>query len=110
MEPPRVVGDTVRCPFHYQEFNQKGRCVRTLHGEQGEAGSLLNLPLLEEGGFLWLPMSDDLFDNRGHLAMPLEQVEAARAAIHLPQGAGSWTNQSRQFPKAPGNPECHWPV
>ncbi|MEN9495794.1 MAG: hypothetical protein RLZZ516_1983 [Cyanobacteriota bacterium] len=84
-EPPRVVADTVRCPFHYQEFNQQGRCVRTLHGESGSAEALVNLPLLEEGGFLWLPMSDTLFDPRGHLAMPAAQIEAARAAIQLPR-------------------------
>lgn len=84
-EPPRVVGDTIRCPFHYQEFNQNGRCVRTLHGEKGDSESLLNLPLLEEGGFLWLPTSERLFDDRGHLAMPSEDIEVARAAISLPQ-------------------------
>ena len=94
-EPPRVVGDTVRCPFHYQEFNQKGHCVRTLHGEKGNAESLLNLPLLEEGGFLWLPMSDGLFDDRGHLAMPSEQIEAARAAICLPQEFEQLNNPTR---------------
>lgn len=84
-QPPKVVGDTVRCPFHHQEFNQQGRCVRTLHGESGEAEALVNLPLLEEGGFLWLPMGNGLFDRRGHLAMPADQVEEARAAIRLPQ-------------------------
>ena len=94
-EPPRVIGDTVRCPFHYQEFNQKGHCVRTLHGEQGESESLLNLPLLEEGGFLWLPMSDGLFDSRGHLAMQSEQIEAARAAIRLPQEFEQLNNPNR---------------
>lgn len=84
-QPPLVEGDTVRCPFHFQTFNQQGRCVRTLHGESGEAETLLTLPLLEQGGFLWLPVSRNLFDARGHLAMAPQQVEAARAAIRLPQ-------------------------
>jgi phenylpropionate dioxygenase-like ring-hydroxylating dioxygenase large terminal subunit len=82
---PLVEGDTVRCPFHHQTFNQQGRCVRTLHGESGDAEALLTLPLLEQEGFLWLPMSRSLFDQRGHLAMTAQQVEAARAAIRLPQ-------------------------
>ena len=85
IEPPRVVGDRIRCPFHYQEFNQNGHCVRTLHGEQGDSESLLNLPLLEEGGFLWLPTSDGLFDERGRLAMSSEDIDVARAGICLPQ-------------------------
>ncbi len=84
-QPPLVEGDTVRCPFHFQTFNQQGRCVRTLHGESGELEALLSLPLLEEGGFLWLPLSSSLFSDRGHLAMAPEQVEAARAGIRLPK-------------------------
>lgn len=94
-QPPLVVGDTVRCPFHYQTFNQQGRCVHTLHGESGESTALTTLPLLEEGGFLWLPVSQDLFDRRGHLAIAPDHVEAARAAIRLPNEFAQLNDQNR---------------
>jgi phenylpropionate dioxygenase-like ring-hydroxylating dioxygenase large terminal subunit len=83
-EPPLVEGSHVRCPFHFQRFDQQGHCVQTLHGESGSAEKLLTLPLLEEQGFLWLPVSRDLFDPSGHLNVCLEEVNAARSSIHLP--------------------------
>jgi nitrite reductase/ring-hydroxylating ferredoxin subunit len=84
-EPPLVEGSSVRCPFHFQRFDQQGHCVETLHGESGLAEKLLTLPLLEEQGFLWLPVSRDLFDHSGHLNVCPEDINAARASIHLPE-------------------------
>jgi len=83
--PPLVEGNSVRCPFHFQRFDQQGHCVQTLHGESGGAERLLTLPLLEEQGWLWLPVSRDLFDHSGHLRVSAPEIEAMRASIRLPR-------------------------
>ncbi|MCT0232828.1 MULTISPECIES: Rieske 2Fe-2S domain-containing protein [unclassified Synechococcus] len=82
--PPRVQGSVVRCPYHYQEFDQDGRCVHTLHGETGSAEHLVTLPLREWAGFLWLPAGRRLFAAADPAAWQAAEVEAALQAARLP--------------------------
>ncbi len=82
--PPQVKGSVVRCPYHYQEFNQDGRCVRTLHGEAGSAEHLVSLPVREWGGFLWLPAGRSLFASADPAAWQTPEVQAALQAARLP--------------------------
>jgi phenylpropionate dioxygenase-like ring-hydroxylating dioxygenase large terminal subunit len=72
-----VKGSVVRCPYHFQEFDQDGRCVRTLHGEAGSAEHLVSLPLREWGGSLWLPAGRSLFEAADPAAWQTPEVEAA---------------------------------
>lgn len=82
--PPRVQGSVVRCPYHYQEFDQAGRCVRTLHGETGRAEHLVTLPLREWGGFLWLPAGRQLFTSADPTAWQTPEVNAVLHEATLP--------------------------
>lgn len=109
-EPPQVKGNTIRCPFHFQSFDQSGQCVLTLHGEASKGQHLLTLPLLEEQGFLWIPVSRTLFDQRGHLNLSDQEIEVARQAIRLPAEFAQLNDRSRidclplysyRYPKGP---------
>ncbi|MCT0210686.1 Rieske 2Fe-2S domain-containing protein [Synechococcus sp. CS-1333] len=82
--PAQVKGSVVRCPYHFQEFDQDGRCVRTLHGEAGSAEHLVSLPLREWGGSLWLPAGRSLFEAADPAAWQTPEVEAALQGARLP--------------------------
>ncbi|MFY8149062.1 MAG: Rieske 2Fe-2S domain-containing protein [Prochlorococcaceae cyanobacterium] len=83
-QPPQVKGSVVRCPYHFQEFDQSGRCVATLHGETGQGEHLVTLPVREWGGFIWLPAGRALFSGDPQ-AWQAPEVAEALAAAKLPQ-------------------------
>jgi len=52
----RVVGDSVRCPFHGWQFNGEGACTAIPYAkkipERARAGALKSWPLVEKNGFI----------------------------------------------------------
>jgi len=83
-KPPLVEGSVVRCPYHYQKFDQAGRCVQTLHGETGTSEHLVTLPMRDWGGFLWLPAGRSLFEAGDPAAWQTPEVQAALQEARLP--------------------------
>lgn len=60
---PKVKGEVFSCPYHFQSFDQEGRCVATLHGESGQAEHLVNLPNFERDGFIFVVTSRSIFST-----------------------------------------------
>lgn len=83
-KPPAVEGSVFRCPYHFQSFDQSGRCVATLHGESGQAEHLVTLSAFEQDGFLFVVVCRALFSRRGPGADGEAALQRARADLRMP--------------------------
>lgn len=86
--PPRVEGSVFRCPYHFQAFDQSGRCVATLHGESGQAEHLVTLPAFEQDGFVFVVTSRALFSRGEPGTGGAAALQQARHALSMPAEYG----------------------
>ena len=84
-KPPKVEGSVFHCPYHFQAFDQQGRCVATLHGESGVAEHLVNLPSFEQDGFIFVVTSRQLFSKHHPGSEAASALEYARDQLRLPK-------------------------
>jgi phenylpropionate dioxygenase-like ring-hydroxylating dioxygenase large terminal subunit len=86
----RVVGDDLQCGYHGLRFGASGACTFNPHSEGfiPRAARVLNYPVLERYGFIWLwPGDPDRADPKllpdfGFLADP-EQYAVVRGYLHV---------------------------
>ncbi len=83
-KPPQVEGSVFRCPYHFQSFDQSGRCVATLHGESGQAEHLVTLPAFEQDGFVFVVVSRQLFSRQQPGVGSAAALQQARDELRMP--------------------------
>ena len=82
--PPKVEGSIFNCPYHFQSFDQSGRCVGSLHGESGTAEHLVCLPAFERDGFIFIVVSRQLFSANRTAATIEDSLLQAQHDLRMP--------------------------
>jgi nitrite reductase/ring-hydroxylating ferredoxin subunit len=82
--PPKVEGSNFNCPYHFQSFDQSGRCVSSLHGESGTAEHLVCLPAFERDGFIFIVVSRQLFSANRKAAYIENSILQAQQDLRMP--------------------------